>query len=176
VLSEWILAELIKLSGAFHTRFLYLPVVGTTGVDGKAGVAGGRDCCLGRRRGGFCRTQTGKTRHAHYRWGHKISFAYVSGDLVSDADLEGLAGQHRSTNQLLCSSCQGIFVDTEILRCFCIFRTVFRVLDQRASADPLDNDLFRAAQLTLELYTEELEGRAGNEGLEKRTLFGDCLF
>lgn len=44
-------------------------------------------------------------------WGHKLSFAYASLD-CSDEDLRGLAYNVASTNQLLCSSAQGIFVDT----------------------------------------------------------------
>ena len=45
-------------------------------------------------------------------WGHKLSFAYASLD-ASDEDLIGLAHHIVSTNQLLCSSAQGIYVDTD---------------------------------------------------------------
>lgn len=45
-------------------------------------------------------------------WGHKLSFAYASLD-ASNEDLIGLARHIASTNQLLCSSAQGIFVDTD---------------------------------------------------------------
>ena len=45
-------------------------------------------------------------------WGHKLSFAYVSGE-ASDGDLAALAKHICETRQLLCSSCQGIFLDTE---------------------------------------------------------------
>jgi len=44
-------------------------------------------------------------------WGHKLSFAYATVD-CSDEDLKDLAEHICLTNQLLCSSCQGIFVDT----------------------------------------------------------------
>lgn len=44
-------------------------------------------------------------------WGHKLSFAYSSLD-VSDDQLIDLAHHMASTNQVLCSSAQGIFVDT----------------------------------------------------------------
>jgi hypothetical protein len=45
-------------------------------------------------------------------WGHKLSFAYASLD-SADEELEGLAHHIASTNQLLCSSAQGIYVDTD---------------------------------------------------------------
>jgi hypothetical protein len=44
-------------------------------------------------------------------WGHKLSFAYASPN-TSDNDLKELAHHICTTNQLLCSSAQGIFVDT----------------------------------------------------------------
>ena len=45
-------------------------------------------------------------------WGHKLSFAYATLD-ATDEDLIGLAHHIASTDQVLCSSCQGIYVDTE---------------------------------------------------------------
>ncbi|MFP4077974.1 MAG: acyl-CoA reductase [Candidatus Izemoplasmataceae bacterium] len=45
-------------------------------------------------------------------WGHKLSFAYASTD-ASEEDMIGLARHIITTNQLMCSSAQGIFVDTE---------------------------------------------------------------
>ena len=45
-------------------------------------------------------------------WGHKLSFAYAEID-ASDKQLEELAKAICDTNQLLCSSCQGIFVNTD---------------------------------------------------------------
>ena len=44
-------------------------------------------------------------------WGHKLSFAYAVPP-VPDGDLEALADHICATGQLLCSSCQGIFLDT----------------------------------------------------------------
>lgn len=44
-------------------------------------------------------------------WGHKLSFGYASLD-ASDEDLRGMAHHMAMTNQVLCSSAQGIFVDT----------------------------------------------------------------
>lgn len=44
-------------------------------------------------------------------WGHKLSFAYATLD-ATDRQLLDLANHICSTNQILCSSCQGIYVDT----------------------------------------------------------------
>ncbi len=44
-------------------------------------------------------------------WGHKLSFAYADSS-ATDEDLRGLAKNIVTTNQLLCSSAQGIYVDT----------------------------------------------------------------
>lgn len=45
-------------------------------------------------------------------WGHKLSFAYLTPD-AGEEKLRALAAHICATNQLLCSSCQGLFVDTE---------------------------------------------------------------
>jgi acyl-CoA reductase-like NAD-dependent aldehyde dehydrogenase len=91
-------------------------------------------------------------------WGHKISFAYVSGDEAADNDLLALARHICETNQLFCSSCQGIFLDTNSFETLVAFaERFFALLEEAAAVDPLPDDPFRSAQTTLALYTEELE-------------------
>ena len=46
-------------------------------------------------------------------WGHRLSFAYVSGYEDRDGELAALARHIVETGQRLCSSCQVIFLDTE---------------------------------------------------------------
>lgn len=46
-------------------------------------------------------------------WGHKRSFAYATAAGLSRQALEALAVHILRTNQLLCSSCQGVFLDSE---------------------------------------------------------------
>lgn len=46
-------------------------------------------------------------------WGHKLSFAYISGYEDQDRELQSLADHIIKTDQILCSSCQTIFLDTE---------------------------------------------------------------
>ncbi len=93
-------------------------------------------------------------------WGHKISFAYVSGS-IAEADLEGIAYNICDTDQLFCNSCQGIFVNTddfdEVLR---FAERFMQILERTACAMPGKNDPYLTAQKTLELYTERLESAA----------------
>ncbi len=46
-------------------------------------------------------------------WGHKLSFAYISGYADKERELTALAAHIASTKGLLCSSCQVIYLDTE---------------------------------------------------------------
>ena len=49
-------------------------------------------------------------------WGHKLSFAYLSGDFLHwnlDEDLKGLARHIFRTRQLLTTSCQVVYLDTD---------------------------------------------------------------
>lgn len=46
-------------------------------------------------------------------WGHKLSFAYISGYSDKERELTELAAHIASTKGLLCSSCQVIYLDTE---------------------------------------------------------------
>lgn len=102
-------------------------------------------------------------------WGHKISFAYVSGN-PSDAELEGIAENICETEQLLCSSCQGIFLDTGDFGEATTFAARFFEILQRKSAEyPRLDDPFLTAQKTLELYTEALESAL----VEKQIFRGD---
>lgn len=46
-------------------------------------------------------------------WGHKLGFAYISGYENKEQELRDLAEHIMVTKQLLCSSCQVIYIDTE---------------------------------------------------------------
>lgn len=94
-------------------------------------------------------------------WGHKLSFAYASMDATDD-QLEGLATHICETNQLLCSSCQGIFIDAESKedlhqfthRFFDIFKTVNKAFK------PVPYDM--RAKNAIHLYNEQLEQHVTN--------------
>lgn len=93
-------------------------------------------------------------------WGHKISFAYVSGN-ASDESLHGIAFNICDTDQLYCSACQGIYLDTNDMEE--VYRFAERFLSILAeTAARLKRALSPSlqAQKTLELYTEELESQS----------------
>ena len=90
-------------------------------------------------------------------WGHKLSFAYVSGEASDDA-LIGLCENICVTEQLLCSSCQGVFLDTESIEELDAFASRFsELLSETAKKYPTARGKAALAQRTLELYTDELE-------------------
>jgi hypothetical protein len=91
-------------------------------------------------------------------WGHKISFAYVTEGGISDHALRGLAHNICRTDQLLCSSCQGIFLDTEDMETAYRFCERFLpILEEVSNEFPPQAGIGIVSQVTLELYNEELE-------------------
>ena len=94
-------------------------------------------------------------------WGHKLSFCYASLE-ASDAALPGVCKNIVSTEQLYCSSCQGIFVDTDDEAALFAFAERFADSLERAAADmPSEYGERIRAQKTLEMRTLELEGGEG---------------
>lgn len=90
-------------------------------------------------------------------WGHKLGFAYVTERGITDGALSKLATHIIETKQLLCSSCQGVFLDTEdddAVQRFCVRFLPF--LEAAARGEHVDIGVL--SQSTLRLYTEELEG------------------
>jgi hypothetical protein len=89
-------------------------------------------------------------------WGHKLSFAYASPD-ASDEDLTGLAHHIAMTDQMLCSSAQGIFVDTtsrEVLDAFAErFFNLFVIANKKHKPVPYGI----RSKIAIELYNEKLE-------------------
>lgn len=99
-------------------------------------------------------------------WGHKLGFAYISGFEDRERELGELARHIISTRQLLCSSCQVIFIDTGDMReaeDFC--REFLPYLEDAERDDPICG-IGAAAEISLKLYTEELESAAGMGGGE----------
>jgi len=97
-------------------------------------------------------------------WGHKVSFSYVTESGASKENLRKLALNICLTNQLFCSSCQGIFLDTddtEYLYAFC--QEFLPILEEVSRENPFAFDdgtkLFTSARITLELYHKEIEAR-----------------
>lgn len=100
-------------------------------------------------------------------WGHRLSFAYLSGYEDKEGELAALAGHITETNQRLCSSCQVIFLDTESREegeAFC--REFLPYLEKAAAKRP---GLGAGAMSTLSGHTALLEriveGRTEGEAL-----------
>ena len=97
-------------------------------------------------------------------WGHKISFAYATKAGTNKEKLRKLALNICLTNQLFCSSCQGVFLDTDDMDDVYAFCQAFLpVLEEVSKENPFVVDegtkLFTSARVTLELYHKEIEAR-----------------
>ena len=89
-------------------------------------------------------------------WGHKLSFAYAVPDPL-DRDLEALARHMCLTRQLLCSSCQGLFVDTADMGAVeAVGERFFAALQAENRRHP-PADLGLRARAALQVYSMELE-------------------
>lgn len=122
-------------------------------------------------------------------WGHKLGFAYVSG--YTACELEALAEHIISTKQLLCSSCQTIFVDTDDMNELRRFADEFLPVLEKA-AGKAKNDMGICARKTLKRYNAMLERAigcddgtvygqgcsvkiCGDSYLELSDMYGSCL-
>lgn len=89
-------------------------------------------------------------------WGHKLSFAYAVPD-APEEELHGLAAHICATNQLLCSSCQGIFADTEDMEeVERLGRRFLAILEEESGRYP-QLHLGIRGKVGISLYNEELE-------------------
>lgn len=92
-------------------------------------------------------------------WGHKISFAYVTKLGITVQGLKGLAKNIGETSQLLCSSLQGIFLDTNDMDQVYEFCSRFLpVLEDAVRQNSQNEGIGVKSQTALKLYNEELEG------------------
>lgn len=93
-------------------------------------------------------------------WGHKLSFAYVT-ENAEEEDLYKLALHICETNQVLCSSCQGIFLDTDEKEKIEEFGNYFFELLRKANEEKGKTDIGMRGKNTIKLYNEMLENRSG---------------
>lgn len=107
-------------------------------------------------------------------WGHKLSFAYISGYEDKQAELEALAEHIASTGQLLCSSCQVIYIDTDDIAEIDGFCEMFLPILEEASARLLKTDIGETAELAIRRYCEEAEAAAGFAKNVKRYTARHC--
>lgn len=103
-------------------------------------------------------------------WGHKLSFAYVSAEASQtsvesvleivknyEQELYDLAHHICATNQLLCSSCQGIFVDTEDMAVVNAVAQRFLHILEKVAVDYPQEKIGVRGKVSISLYNEELE-------------------
>lgn len=89
-------------------------------------------------------------------WGHKLSFAYATLN-ATDEELKDLAHHISMTNQILCSSCQGIFVDTDSRDEIDAFAKRFYTILQEVSQEHKPISLGMRGKNTIQHYYEKLE-------------------
>ena len=104
-------------------------------------------------------------------WGHKLSFAYLSGRQKTDQELDGLADHILSTRQLLCSSCQVIYLDTDCRDEIGSFCQAFLPRLEAAALRYPPATIGEAAEVTLRRYTHQLEQVAFGRQDNSRTVY-----
>lgn len=101
-------------------------------------------------------------------WGHKLSFCYISdndfssGNFIENREFTALAEHIAATRQLLCSSCQTIFIDTDDISALHRFCKSFLPIFEKASAKHCAQSPDERAYLTLLRHTEYLEDMIGH--------------
>ena len=95
-------------------------------------------------------------------WGHKLGFVYISGE-YKDSDLKEIAMHIAVTKQLLCSSCQVIYLDTEDMEELYAFGKRFLPILEQAVNVHASNSIGTRANITLRNYTDMLEGFISNK-------------
>ena len=104
-------------------------------------------------------------------WGHKLGFCYISGYEERSAELSALAEHIMTTKQLLCSSCQVIYLDTDSLeevKRFC--GEFLPYMEKAAEKYPVD-EAGAAAEITLRRCTDRLERAIYGEQQSEQILF-----
>lgn len=106
-------------------------------------------------------------------WGHRLSFAYLSGNWrVKKQELASLAEHIVTTEQVLCSSCQTIFLDTDSMDEIEKFCGAFLPMLQTArDVHPL-TEIGAAAEITLKNYTAELEAAIAGHNRKRNPYAG----
>ena len=101
-------------------------------------------------------------------WGHRVSFAYLSGDWRAQThQLTALAHHIVRTEQLLCSSCQTIYLDTRDMTEIEKFCENFLPMLEAAREEHPVEDIGAAAAITLENLTSEIEAMITGSAAEQ---------
>lgn len=91
-------------------------------------------------------------------WGHKLSFAYANAK-TTDEDLTSLAEDICLSNQMLCSSCQGIYYAGQDAKEISAFAERFLTILDRVNAEKGPASLGMRAKSALAVLNEKMEGK-----------------
>ena len=108
-------------------------------------------------------------------WGQKLGFCYISklGEVSSaDKELKGLAKHIATTKQLLCSSCQVIYIDTNDMNEVKSFASEFLPVLEAAVNRNATQEIGIRARDTLVSYTQRLKSYLGEEERHDNVLRG----
>lgn len=99
-------------------------------------------------------------------WGHKLGFAYISGYEDMEKELTGLAEHIFITKQLLCNSCQTIFLDTEKMDTVYDFCQIFLPYMEVAAKKYGANTIGAVAEITLRRYSDTINHILKNDNID----------
>lgn len=106
-------------------------------------------------------------------WGHKLSFAYVTPDVINDADSQQelylLAHHICTTRQVLCNSCQGLFVDSDDMQVVTAVGQKFFEILQEVNQEYRPEAIGVRGKISIALYNEELESSMKQRQIFKGT-------
>ena len=108
-------------------------------------------------------------------WGQKLGFCYISRlneTDNADGELEGLAKHIATTKQLLCSSCQVIYIDTDDAGVIKAFAERFLPVLETAVNGNATQEIGIRARDTLISYTQRLKSYLGDEEKHENVLRG----
>lgn len=100
-------------------------------------------------------------------WGHKLSFAYISGYSDKERELTALAAHIAATKGLLCSSCQVIYIDTECDGALEKFCAEFLPILEREVGCRNSVSIGERANSALLRYTDMLEDILGETAIPR---------
>jgi hypothetical protein len=159
-LSSRLLAELIRIEPAL-SDWIYVFDIPSSQTESLAKLAGAADAIViwGADEAIRAVRQLAPPAVRLIEWGHKTSFAYATPDGATDEALASLADHICATEQLDCSACQGIFLDSDNFAAVDHLAARFlTILDRAAQAtgdrilpDPIQ------AHLAIHLQTRRLE-------------------
>ncbi len=108
-------------------------------------------------------------------WGQKLGFCYVSNiDAVADKEekMRDLAHHIATTKQLLCSSCQVVYLNTKSSEELRAFAAEFLPFLEEECSKETSEDIGTRARDTLVSYTNRLKGYLGNKETSDDVLRG----